>query len=529
MSYQETKLMDLKAGHMILEAIGKHHAGMIYEETESAPIASITDGAGDVPLKKLEVAIEPAQDLHGYDHPWPAGGGKNLLPYPYTSSPGAYNGVTFTINDDGTVNVSGTSTSTVYFNLRSSTQGQKFTLKAGSYIVNGSYGDAIIVIGKASNNTAIGSTNINNGLFSIEEDTEAFAFIQILTGITINGTIKPMIRLSSVSDDSFAPYKNLCPISGWDSANVTGTGKNLFDKSKVVHGHFVNGNDVSATNADFAHSDYFPVKPGHTYYCSPPWYAGVAVVTYYDSEKQKISHESYITHLYTTPDNCYYVRFNMHEDEVDTALFNYPSTDTQYNAYSGSTTEYAFPTEAGEVPGGKLTIWQDGTGTLVVKKADLDLGTIPWMRHQNKSVFRSYNQISDMSPSTGGTIVQDFICDSYKTETWSHVLDTPGYDCCICEGWTGASYIAINDSRYNDYTEEQFQAAMSGVHVVYNLATPVVYNLTAQDVIALLKGNNNLWADCGNISIEYPADTKLYIDGKMAEIQALILENISNS
>ena len=31
-----------------------------------------------VPLKKLKVSVEPVQDLHGYDHPWPAGGGINL-------------------------------------------------------------------------------------------------------------------------------------------------------------------------------------------------------------------------------------------------------------------------------------------------------------------------------------------------------------------------------------------------------------------------------------------------------------------
>ena len=48
-------------------------------DTASGSIASFTDGADNVPVKDLTVAVEPVQDLHGYDNPWPAGGGKNLF------------------------------------------------------------------------------------------------------------------------------------------------------------------------------------------------------------------------------------------------------------------------------------------------------------------------------------------------------------------------------------------------------------------------------------------------------------------
>lgn len=52
---------------------------MLPTDTASGSVASFPDGADDVPLKSLVVGIEPVQDLHGYDSPWPAGGGKNLL------------------------------------------------------------------------------------------------------------------------------------------------------------------------------------------------------------------------------------------------------------------------------------------------------------------------------------------------------------------------------------------------------------------------------------------------------------------
>ena len=52
----------------------------VQPNTLAMSIASFSDGADGMPVKKLVAQIEPVQDLHGYDHPWPAGGSKNKLP-----------------------------------------------------------------------------------------------------------------------------------------------------------------------------------------------------------------------------------------------------------------------------------------------------------------------------------------------------------------------------------------------------------------------------------------------------------------
>ncbi len=57
-----------------------------------------------------------------------------------------------------------------------------------------------------------------------------------------------------------------------------------------------------------------------------------------------------------------------------------------------------------------------------------------------------------------------------------------------------------------------------------SLETPVQYQLTPTELRTLL-GTNNIWADCGDVEVEYRADTGLYIDKKFAALQALILEN----
>ena len=57
----------------------------------------------------------------------------------------------------------------------------------------------------------------------------------------------------------------------------------------------------------------------------------------------------------------------------------------------------------------------------------------------------------------------------------------------------------------------------TGAQVVYQLATPLTYQLSAQEIKSLL-GINNIWSDAGDVTAEYRADTKLYIDKRLAEV-----------
>lgn len=59
----------------------------------------------------------------------------------------------------------------------------------------------------------------------------------------------------------------------------------------------------------------------------------------------------------------------------------------------------------------------------------------------------------------------------------------------------------------------------AGTQLCYELASPQTYQLTPTE-IALLKGQNNVWTDSGEVEVTYNAD----IDKKTAELQALVLE-----
>ena len=64
----------------------------------------------------------------------------------------------------------------------------------------------------------------------------------------------------------------------------------------------------------------------------------------------------------------------------------------------------------------------------------------------------------------------------------------------------------------------------TGAQVVDFGGAETEYTIDPVTISALL-GQNNIWADTGDVTVGYMADTKLYIDKKFAELQALILEH----
>ena len=133
---------------------------------------------------------------------------KNLIPNNAVSK--TINGVTFTVNADGSVLVNGTNTASDWattFEISTT------LLKAGEYYLSQSYASegAIIFLRLRTNNsmgTAIKELgNKSQDTFSLSNDTNVYCDIQIRpNGVINNVVIRPMIRLASVEDDTYVPY-----------------------------------------------------------------------------------------------------------------------------------------------------------------------------------------------------------------------------------------------------------------------------------------------------------------------------------
>lgn len=181
--------------------------------------------------KSTKITLEPVQDLHGYSNPWPAGGGKNKIPYPYYSADGTYSGIPFSTASDGKITASGTTNAAINYYLI-----DRSSLAAGTYTmsVKGIHSGMSLVARDRDNSVNLGiiTSGSSDGYvtFTLSEDCSNFAlyFNTGTTGASIN--INAYVQLESGSTaTSYAPYSNICPISGRSSVEIKGCGKNRIE------------------------------------------------------------------------------------------------------------------------------------------------------------------------------------------------------------------------------------------------------------------------------------------------------------
>ena len=128
--------------------------------------------------------------------------GKNLIPYPYAESSKTSNGITWTVNADGTVTVNGTATANSYIELRPRTK----VLKAGQYFLSGcpdggSYSTYNVYLNKTSGGFYKADTG--NGIsINMEEDAQTIIAISVTKDTTVSNLIfKPQLELGTVATE----------------------------------------------------------------------------------------------------------------------------------------------------------------------------------------------------------------------------------------------------------------------------------------------------------------------------------------
>ena len=177
----------------------------------SGDVVSFSDGADGMPIKKLVGPIEPLQDLHGYDHPWPAGGGKNKLNTVGTDTAKGYVS-NYYLKSNGTMGGNGTYVGfiTEYIPLSPSTQYTLSGVTGSSPSICFYDNDKQYLSGMAYNKSS-GTTTIT---FTTDSNT---VYCRASVADSVVGTA----QLESGSAATvFAPYENICPISGWTGANI---------------------------------------------------------------------------------------------------------------------------------------------------------------------------------------------------------------------------------------------------------------------------------------------------------------------
>ena len=187
-------------------------------------------------------------------------------------------------------------------------------------------------------------------------------------------------------------------------------------------------------------------------------------------------------------------------------------------ADTADATEYNISlTSAGTVYGGTLDVV---SGVLTVDKGFVTLDGTQTIANRNwRATSNSvgwlypYSLTQNVVPNSSAE-VPDVISNRVKTASYSAAYNGTENNCVSLVYDTSKVYgLAVRCDNTLLTTDAAINAflAENPIQVVYSLATPLTYQLSATEIKSLL-GINNVWSDAGDVEVEYRADTKLYIE-----------------
>lgn len=476
-------------------------ASRIYDflptDTANGPVASFSDGADNVPLKSLVVGINPVQDLHGYSSPWPAGGKGNILP---TDTFESARGITVTRNADGSVTFSGTSTSA-----------GRFFMWSGNLVLTEDYVFSVGVTRQSSFSFNIGTSESDNAInipvgsssVTVPAGTYVNWSVYIGANTPIDMTLYPMLKLSTDTDTTFFPYSNICPISGWTGMNLIHAGKNLWGKPLITGRVKIDGLQVGKTYTVTAQM----VNPNSDCYCYVQrGKTGEPPTTYF----YIIGGRTVYTRQLTPVEGYdYYIWCNNTWSNVKNLQIEEGSVDTDYEPYNGTEIPISWESEAGTIYGGSLDVL---TGVLTVdrqKKRYTQCRTVSTHSFGNHywTLDTSANSVNLTADNRSKYISDTFIADTGVVP--GHIYVTGNGSVVVAVPYTEQQPITDKDVASQWLSENPIELVMP-------LSSPIEVQLTPHEVKTLL-GANTIYADTGDTSVEYRADTTTYINRKIAE------------
>lgn len=507
---QANQAAEAKATGDAIGLVKSHLEATMVTDTASGAIASFPDGSDGIPVEGLTVTLEPIQDLHGQANPYPGGTEANLFKAtPYRGIYNANVGTDLKLSDD-VMPYSITSDGKVKISITVAWRGRLFatdSLTAGTYAIR-TYGDL------ASVRFTAYITDSDLTVKSLIYTQSSFGWSSIWTPSVSDGdriavfigTNEPGNLTTEFSAqngtvlNTIVPFENICPISGRQSVTVTRAGVNLLAITDAVNGGINADGSVNANPADIRKvTKMLSVKPNTAYYFWNVCPASQGRPGYwYDANGNGISMisvggASASSGTATSPADAAYCRVCYIATNENICMMSLGTTQpTTYEAPDIASIEV----QLGQtVYGGTVDVT---TGEMVVDRAMVDLGTLSWnlITVTEGNLFRaSVDAIKQEANSLNLT------CDRYAT-----VISSERRNCTISKP-TGKN-VDIIDNSYSDAAT--FKTAMSGAQLCYELATPITVQLTPEQLTTVL-GQNNVWSDADSVSVDYVADTKLYV------------------
>ena len=467
------------------------YSGRVEDSSEGAIASFETEFEQNALLVVAD--IEPVQSFNGYDKPWVGGAGVNILDPNIKFPSGNQFGLTVT-TDGYTYSWSGTATASGNFQTNLIASADAIILPAGTYRTSN---------GTASLYKADGTWLRNQyaGTFTVDEPFFIKNFYwEIVSGQTYNVTNKFISLTKGETLTEWRPYENICPISGHDEVNVYATGKNVLllpSWSEIQN----------APKTGSYKNIILKVKPNTVYYLSteyesgytPPWtFVLVARDTSNGNWKSIIHGTGGIINGAITSDSEGRLYLNIYDNltqaQWEGILSNVRSqleegsVQTAYEPFGDTYTTDLERT----VYGGYVDIVR---GELVVthKLVTLNGDSTYYYQANGTTEYTSlvFINFTDKKFGVSNGISDTFVFGSnYTVGTFGGRVGNGGVE------------FRLPPSVPNTSGSLKAWFVDNPAQFCYELAEPQRYPLTPQEV-ELLLGENNVWADTGDIKVIY--------------------------
>ena len=468
----------------------------------------------DAKINSLTASIEPAQFFNGYSKPWVGGAGKNKIDVVNRTESASASLSTYQLETCSVVKTGGTykATSTgawskVKFGISGLKENQTYTFSA--LFSNPSGGRVgVIYLKSGSWAPAVTSTATSARLKITFTYTSDITILALLVNNTTENTgyevtINEIQLEEGSSQTTYAPYENICPISGTSEVKTIRTNENLAGDYLTCQ---INASGV--VSSDRFKSTIFKVKSGQKYTVkgSETWaktyaffdhYPSVGSVTY---NKSRVVFDNTQQATFTAPIDgwCIFrcgVSLGVYEDIVSVTQGETATDQTE------TTTTYT--TDLGRtVYGGTLDVT---SGVLTVDRISITYDGSNDEAWQYYSVAQgNLFRITQRDRKAGTIYPLGVISNRFET-----VANANRRNGTMSSPTSGSEYaIDFIYDDCNSVTTWKTWLSNNNIQVVYPLATPQTYNLTPRQ-INLLIGTNNLWVNSGKINVQLNLDYEI--------------------